>query len=262
MWMTLWKKEWQESLPRFGIVIGVLLLMYAGILTAAFNGSALALLLGFFAVGLHLVLLLLLWALSFHGEWRSRTQWTWLNIPAPGWQLVTAKLAAGFSQYVISIALLTAVGFLSMRIFASGMGAQFRESIDVMQNVLTGFFPLMLLALTYAAVFLGLGLVFIILMARSVKKIGWVIGLVSALLFSYVYSMFNQSSLYETLFHHGVLFDAEQTLQNVTNGSMNLQMEVEQGANIYAGQLAVEMLLAAGIIALLSWMVDRFVQPS
>ncbi|TVP84751.1 MAG: hypothetical protein EA344_06205 [Alkalicoccus sp.] len=262
MWMTLWKKEWQESLPRFGIVMGVFLLMYAGILTASFNTSAFALLLGFFAVGLHLVLLLLLWALSFHGEWRSRTQWTWLNIPAPGWKLVTAKLAAGFSQYVISIALLTAVGFLAMRIFASGLEPQLRESIEMMQSVLTGFFPLMLLALTYGAVFLGLGLVFIILMARSVKKVGWVIGLVSALLFSYVYSAFNQSSLYAALFHHGVVFDAEQTMQNVTSGSMNFQLEIDQGASIYAGQLAVEMLLIAGIIALLSWMVDRFVQPS
>jgi hypothetical protein len=256
MWMTLWKKEWQESLPRFAVVMGVLLLMYAAILTAAWNGSAVSLLLGFFAVGLHLVLLVLLWALSFHGEWRSRTQWTWLNIPAPGWKLVTAKLAAGFSQFAVSIVLLSLTGFTAMRVFASGMDPQFQESVDMVQHILTAFYPLMLLALTYAAVFLGLGLVFIILMARAVPKIGWLIGLVSALVFSYVYSAFNQSSVYEALFHHGVVFDTEQTLQN-----MNFEVGAGQGASIYAGQLAAEMLLIAGIIALLSWMVDRFVRP-
>ncbi|CAM3813770.1 hypothetical protein [Alkalicoccus chagannorensis] len=259
MYAALWKKEWRESLPRFVIILGLLSAGYIGILVLAFRGDPLGVLIGIAAVGLHLVFLFLQWTLAFHGEWKSRTQWTWLNIPAPAWQLVTAKLGVGFVQYLLSVALMTGVGFWALAVYAQTGDPMMAEAFPLFAEGLLALYPLLFTMLTLLSISLGLVAVFILLMMKSWLPLGGWIGTAAAAAAVYSWFQFSGSAVYASLFQNVVLFDAGARLELLLN-----EEGVETGAGgglyLYAGELTLEVLVIAAIIALLSWMLDRIVQ--
>ncbi|NJP38654.1 hypothetical protein [Alkalicoccus luteus] len=260
MWTALWKKEWQESIPRFAVIMGILLLAYAAMIYFAFNGSGYSILLGFLSIGLHTVFLFLVWALSFHGEWKGKTQWTWLNIPASGWKLVTSKLAVGFTQFLISVVLLTVVGFWTLSLFGEHAQQVEENGIAVIFDALWALYPLLIGLLMSVGVTLGLGAVFTILMMRIIKPFGWAVGIAVWGVFVYAIMRFTQTPVYEAMFRHGQLFDAEAQLQEAVVGNATFQLEVDEGIYLFAGEIAFELLAIAAVIVLFSWLVDRFVQ--
>ncbi|SES37320.1 hypothetical protein [Salisediminibacterium halotolerans] len=278
MYKALWKKEWQESFLRFMIILAVLALAYISVLILAYRDDALGILIGIVAVGIHVVFLFLQWSLSFHGEWKSRTQWTWLNIPAPAWQLVTAKLGVGFVQYLLSVLLMTGAGFWTLDLYSRSGNSELADFAPLLSEAIWTLYPLLFTFLTLLSVALGLLAVFVLLMAKSWLPFGAVTGIVAAVAAVYGWFQFTGTAVYEFFFRQVVLFDAGARLEQIANGGESREVESggvqfsaevnsgsaagaeEAGVYLYAFELAFEVLVIIGIVALLAWILDRLVE--
>lgn len=268
MWWSLFKKEWQESLPRFYIILGTATAAYIFMFIFIERNTPIFFVLGFGVIALHVFYLFASWLISFAREWRNKTHYSWLNLPAPGWVLLTTKTAAGFAQFALSLlyAMITAYVILSYTInLTSTEGAAFyndENMFALVQQLYLELSPWIFLGISHGAVQLGLAAVFIFLMSKIIRPFGWLIGIGLTIAWMLITSFVENLFVFETLTQVVPLINVENIVSNAVNtiGIGNATLAIENGSSFFLGEVIYYGLIYIFLFWLFSFLLDRYVE--
>ncbi|MCE7791191.1 hypothetical protein K8O68_02005 [Salipaludibacillus sp. CUR1] len=268
MWWSLYKKEWQESLFRFSLSLALLTAAYVFIYIFMERETPLVFAVSLAVVFLHIFYLFIMLLASLIKEWKENTSHLWMNLPVKGYVLLSAKLAAAFTQFLISISYAIVAADLilqrAMRMFEDSAAEGLTGIISMLVPLYRELIPWVLLAVTNGALQLGIAAMFIFIFSKVVRPFGWLAAIVLTILANYIYTWIKNIPLIERSTEWLPLLKGEEIYKKIYAlypGGADL-MEVSEGimTNVYLGQIAAELLVLTGAFFLISWLLDRKVE--
>ncbi|WP_147805148.1 hypothetical protein [Alkalicoccus halolimnae] len=268
IWWGLFKKEWKESQTRFFIGISLLSLIFVFMFFMMERNSPFFFFLGFAVIGVHAFYLFAAWLVSFVREWRDKTHYTWLNLPVSGWVLLSSKLAAGFSQFVLSLifSMIAADLMLSRALSLTFTeGSAFAESapvLEIFQELYRDFSPWIFMGIAHGSAQLGLAVVFIFLASKIIRPLGWLAGIVIVIGWGILVSFIQELGVYSMVTQFGMLLNANALIENALRplGDANFELAVEEGAALYTGDILFHGLIYLFLFWLFSYLIDNYVE--
>ncbi|AOM83049.1 hypothetical protein [Salisediminibacterium beveridgei] len=269
MWLALFRKEWQDSLPRFLLIMILNTLGFLIMLYLIEQESFLFLLIALPLIIVHVIYLFFEWLIAFSREWRSNTHVQWLNLPVSGWALITSKMAAGLSQFLISLiyAMIAAYVMLTRIISVGQEGnsvyTDMTSVIEPVRQAYLEFSPFILAVILHGAVMIGLAAVFIYLMAKAFKPLGWLIGIVLTFVVNWMISWLSDQVWFQSVQTFIPLLRSDDVIERLTilfTDFSDVAIDQTGGDVLYLGQIVTILagyLLALGIFR---WLLDKYVE--
>ncbi|SER76498.1 hypothetical protein [Salisediminibacterium halotolerans] len=256
IWLALLYKELQQSSARFFISLGLISAAYLLMFWLVHYELTLIFLLAAAIVFFHVFYLFIAWLAAFSQEWRNKTQLFWLNLPSGAVRLLSAKMAAGLIQLMVSLAYAMVLAFFLIRRIAaqniSGspeLAATVSDGLTIVQTVYLESAPLIYVSVVYGALHLGFAAVFIFLVSKVIRPFGWLAGIAVTILAQAGLSSLRSTPFYETMTEWGQIFRIDGVWERIAaniNG-YNQAAAVETGEVLYIG----EVLAASGWFLLL-----------
>lgn len=256
MWLALFYKEIQQSSIRFAVSLSLITAAFVMMFWLVDQQSPLLFLFGIAIVFFHIFYLFIIWLISFAQEWRNKTHLFWLNLPAGGAYLLSAKMTAGLLQMMLSLAYSMLLAYFLIRrvtlqeITGDPELAQgISEGFSIVQTAYVELAPALYVSVLYGAMYLGFAAVFIFLAAKIIRPLGWLAGIVLTLLLHAGFSSIRSTGIYQTATEWIPVFELDRVFERIavnTNGE-RLSGNLETGEALYLG----EILAAAGGFALL-----------
>lgn len=269
MWLALFKKEWQDSLPRFMLVMVVNTLGFLGMWIAIERESFFFVLIAVALIIIHIVYLFFEWIIAFSGEWRSNTHVQWLNLPVSAWVLLTSKMGAGLSQFLMSLLYAIVVAYVMLgRMLhhaqeADSVFAGMTDFLEPLRQAFVEFSPFIVVGITQAAAALGLAAVFIYLMAKSFRPFGWIAAIVIVFGVNWLMDLIGEQSWYQALEQTVPLIrsdDVVDRLFTLFGDTDGVTISNTGGDALYLGQVVLTFAGYAVVLYVFKWLIDRFVE--
>ncbi|PYZ95242.1 hypothetical protein CR194_06935 [Salipaludibacillus keqinensis] len=264
MWLALVKKEWQESTFRFLVCLALLTIVYVFIYTMMATATPLVVFIGVVVVLLHVFYLFLTLLASLIKEWKEHTSHLWMNLPVPGWKLLSAKVAIGFSQFMILIIYgMVAVDIMLQKLINlsfAGSGIDYTESLNIGLNLYRELSPWIVLMISQGALQLGLAALFIFVFSKVIRPFGWLIAIIITFAANHLLSAVKNTEGYQTITQWVPLLDGQQVHEKV---AIHLLQPVEAELNeqiiqtIYLGQVVAEVLFILVVFWMITWLFDQ-----
>ncbi|UCZ51562.1 hypothetical protein LGQ02_11845 [Bacillus shivajii] len=265
MFWHLLKKDWQESTFRFLLNASLIVVIFALLYYFIERQTPFAFLLSIPLVFLHLFYMFFSIIFSLRKEWKERTVYFWFNMPIAGWKLLLSKFTVAYFQFAISLLItMFMISFLFERAM-NQLPETFSEEVflvlEVLQALLREFAPVIFLFISQGAIQIGLAGLFIYVMSKVIKPLGWLIGIIITFIFNYIYSWFTDTAVYSAITSWGEIFRLGDLPEHLL-----LQMNLEgvdpviMKTPIYAGYFLVEVVIIILIFWAISWLFDRKVQ--
>ncbi|ADH99399.1 hypothetical protein [Salisediminibacterium selenitireducens] len=269
MWLALFIKEWQDSLPRFMLVMIVNSIGFLGMWIAIERGSLFFVLIAVALIVIHIIYLFFEWIIAFSREWRSNTHVQWLNLPVSGWVLLTSKMGAGLSQFLLSLIYAMAVAYVilgRMLHHAQRADSLFTGMADVLEPLslaFAEFSPYIVIGITHAAASIGLAAVFIYLMAKSFRPFGWILAIVIVFGVNWLIDLIGEQSWYQALEQTVPLIRSDDVVERLLElfGEADSVMISNTGGDaLYLGHIVMAFIGYAVVLFVCKWLIDRFVE--
>lgn len=269
MWLALFNKEWQDSMPRFVLI---LIINTLGFITMLYLIEQESLLFTLIAVALiigHVIYLFFEWLISFSREWRSNTHVQWLNLPVSALVLITSKMAAGLSQFLISLVYaMTAAYVMLTRIMHVGedgasVFSDIAPVVEPLRQAYLEFSPFILVTIVHGSVMIGLAAVFIYLMAKAFKPFGWLIGIVLTFIINWIISWLTDQTWFQSIQSFIPLIRSDRVIERLTtlfSDFSEVTMNNTGGDALYLGQVLVVLIGYSLALAVFCWLLDRYVE--
>lgn len=201
---------------------------------------------------------------SLRQEWKQKTSVFWLNIPKSGWQLLTAKFLAASTQLFVSLTItFWIIHFLlkrSINYFADPTMPNFL--IEQFQS----FWWILFVVIFIASLQSGMVATFIYMVAKSLRKWGWLLGVGIVAVGSWIWFKFQETALYQGLTEWGVILKEEVLLEkmlfhfNSLNEDPTMNMELGNNAVLYMGTAVMDILLVVIVLFISAWLLDHKVE--
>ncbi|WP_181186200.1 hypothetical protein [Alkalicoccus urumqiensis] len=258
--MTLFRKEWRETRTVFFILQGVFTFLYLLIWFSLTQNSGWAFLLMFVVAAAHVLYLFIAWLWSLQGEWRSRTHWTWLNLPVPGWKLITSKLAAVFSQYLLSLAYAMAAGWFSLRLFLEQFPAVL--PVDELDRSLLSFYesasPWIYLLMTHLSLQFGFAVVLLYLLFKAFRFLGAAAGVLLIIGWNYLTSA--AEGVFQLLQFGEIVNLSELFYRTFSLPPGRMMADGTENLILYAGDTLFYLVFYAVLLAVFHYLIDRKIE--
>ncbi|MBU9723715.1 MULTISPECIES: hypothetical protein [Bacillaceae] len=267
-WRALLMKEWNSSSVTFSISFVCMIVFYVILYYLMGRYTPFLFSLAFLVILALLLSLALDWFSTLHKEWRENTVYTWLNLPIPGWKLLLSKLIVSFVQFIIHLST-ALIGFYILihrgrALFEqSGAGGlQQVQAMDLLTDTFAEHSAMFFIAIPYVALLLAFGVAFIFFMSKSVRRLGWLIGIGIVAVFYYVRLKIIDTEFFGVFTEWGLIRKLEVPEQ------VMFAVGPEQGIHVgevfqyplYLGNIVVGVGLLVGIFLVLSWLLDNKVQ--
>ncbi|RXI97842.1 hypothetical protein DS745_15895 [Anaerobacillus alkaliphilus] len=263
-WLMLYRKELRLTRTKFMINIGFLLALVAilWVLIERYNPAFIALIVP--VVLVHLFYLFFAMLDSLRQEWKQKTTVFWLNIPTSGWQLLTAKFVAATTQLVVSLSLTLLFLYIllqrSINHFIDSTIANFiLEQYQSYWWIL--FFGILIASLQAGGV-----VTFIYMMAKSIRRWGWLVGIAIVIAGSWLWVKFQETVVYRSVTEWGALLSEKNIMETLSfhfdsfKNDPNIHMEVTNNAVLYVGTAVVDVLIVVIILYASAWLLDHKVE--
>lgn len=264
-WWSLYVKELRLTKTNFLInigglfIVGIILLVLVGRYNPLFLLPIIPLI-----IIVHLVYMFFAMLISLRQEWKQKTSNFWLNIPSSGWQLLTAKFVAAMSQLFISLSVTFVIVYLLLQRSIGNVPDPTIPTFIVEQ--FQSFWWLLFFAVFIGALQLGAFSTFIYMMAKSIRKWGWLLGIVIVAVANWLWSNFQGTAVYKTVTEWGVILSEEELMNSFfvhfdsVNTDPNVDFETVNEVILYFGSAFVNLLVIAAIIYASAWLLDHKVE--
>ncbi|OIJ12778.1 hypothetical protein BKP35_09355 [Anaerobacillus arseniciselenatis] len=261
-WLALYMKELRQTKTRF--LINIVFLIILGILffvlTERYNAFFITLTVPLILV--HFVYMLVAMFDSLRLEWKQNTAVFWLNIPKSGWQLITAKFSAAMTQLFISLSLT----FMILYILLQRTILHFPDTqvpLFILEQF-QSFWWILFSGLFIASLQTGIVATFIYLMAKSIRKWGWLLGIGIVFGSSWIWMKFQETAVYRAITEWGVVLNEEAFMNSFfvhfDGNEAMMDVDVTTDAILYAGTAVVDILVVAGVLFICGWLIDKKVE--
>lgn len=264
-WWSLYLKELRLTRTNFLINIGVLFIVaiLSFVLVERYNPLFLIPIISLIIVA-HFFYLFFAMLDSLRQEWKQKTSIFWLNIPSSGWQLLTAKFVAAMSQLFISLSVTFVIVYLLLQ----------RSIVNVSDSTI----PVLIVEnfqslwwMPFFGVFIGalnLGAfsTFIYMMAKSIRKWGWLLGIIIVVFANWLWSNFQETAIYKAATEWGSILSEKELVNSLfvqfdsMNDAPTVGIETTNQAVIYFGSTLVNLLVVVAILYVSAWLLDHKVE--
>jgi hypothetical protein len=261
-WLSLLKKELRLGLGAFIAPIVVFIVsIVAALYIGGRNGFGweAVVFVSLFATGFQVFYLLYYLLNSFQTE--KKMLHLWIHSPMPGYGLLSAKLVAALISMLITLLITGTTLFVAIQ-----QSVTISQQLQIVKITDVSFFGgvhLILLALSFAAVFIFFWMVFLVINRNLGSFVSFLSTLVIFIVTTTVYSSFKETIIYEKLTMWGEL-----QFSGITE-SISITTSLEEGTEVLTevGQLSVYIgaYLFETVVALLlfwgaCWLLDRKVE--
>jgi len=210
--------------------------------------------LSFAILMLHLFLLPIFILITLRSEWKASTAHFWLNLPHSGLKLLSAKYVVGiiYSLFFMTIASIMLIVLASYDLKPNIGEEKYRILLQFLQANGASFFIYFL----FTSLFLGSLAGFIFMVAKSVRRIGWVIGIIVVGVFLWLWSKFTETKLYSFIAQWGAV--EIKGLDHLFTVGEGTTVDIKASASaFYLGELILLFIGAIFVIYLASWLLDH-----
>ncbi|WP_096435245.1 hypothetical protein [Alteribacter populi] len=267
-WLALTGKEIRQNTFLMALNLVFLIAVFSLVWYGIEKASGLIVFFSIPVLVMHSFYLFFMILLSLRREWKDRTALIWFNLPQRGWKLLTSKFAAAFTAFTLSLLFsMTSLYFLMKK---AGQTFEERaipgeaEVIATLSSLYSEYFLWIFAFIAYAALPLGLAGLFIYVLGKVIRPLGWLLGIGIAIGASYVWSLIIDTGIYSAIAYWGPIL----TLDNIPNelmvditaetAAINQSGEVMEV--VYLGNTLIELGLMAAIFIGISWLFDRKVE--
>ncbi len=264
-WLSLYRKELRLTKTKFLINIGFLsalaILLY--ILMERYSPFLITLLVP--VVLAHLFYMFFAMIDTLRQEWKQKTTVFWLNIPKSGWMLLTAKFVAAATQLLVSLSLTMVILYAFLQ--------QQRKNLLIdpaVMNFITEQFQtywwILFFGILIASLQGGAIATFIYMTAKSVRKLGWLLGIGIVVAAGWLWLKFQGTAMYQAITEWGVIMSGKTLMESLSfhfdslSNDPDIQMAVTNNVVLYAGTAVVDLLIVIIVLAISSWLLDQKVE--
>lgn len=201
---------------------------------------------------------------SLRQEWKQKTSIFWLNIPSSGFQLLTAKFVAAMSQLFISLSTTFIIVYLLLLRSVDNVPDPAIPAFIVEQ--FQSFWWVLFFVVFIGALQLGTFSTFIYMMAKSIRKWGWLLGIVIVAVANWLWSTVQETAVYKAVTEWGAILSEEELINSfiVHFDSMNdtptVDIETMNEVVLYFGSTLVNLLVIVAILYTSAWLLDHKVE--
>ncbi len=263
-WLALYIKELRLGKTKF-LLNMIFLLMVAVlfyVLIERYNPFFIALTIPL--IILHFFYMFFAMLDALRQEWKHNTAVFWMNIPKSGWQLLTAKYVAVMTQLFVSLSLTFIIIYILLKRSAVHFTDPIIPNFLIEQYQAYGW--ILFVGVFIASLQTGVVSTFIYMVAKSVRKWGWLLGTGIMVASSWIWFKFQETAIYRGLTEWGVVLE-EETLMNSffvhfdsIAGEPTMDMDVTNDAILYVGTAVVDLLLVVGVLYVCAWLLDKKVE--
>ncbi|PYZ98162.1 hypothetical protein CR205_06085 [Alteribacter lacisalsi] len=259
-WLALVAKEVRQNMFLMGLHGG---LLAAALIIIWYNGDRSAgigalLLIGVPLIIAHVISVFLYILASMRREWKDRTAYIWMNLPHSGITILSAKFAAAFLAgasflFLTMLLILGLINHLEPLLAAAGL--------DILVQLYKDYAVWMYTFILYGAVQIGLAGLFIYVLHKVIRPLGWLIGIVITFGANWLWSFITDTAVYSTIAYRLPML----TIENVPEGVMVEIAGVHSSYNAYdqiiemayLGHTIIEVVLMAVIFLAICLLFDK-----
>lgn len=260
-WWNLYKKELRLTKTRF--LLNMLFLLMAGVLCFVLieRYNPIFLTLTIPIIIFHLFYMFFAMFDQLRLEWKQKTTVFWLNIPQKGWCLLSAKFIATFTQLLVSLTVTSIIIYFLLSRSAMNMADPTVPNflLDQFQSFWWIFFT----AIIIGSMQLGAVSTFIYMVAKSIRKWGWLLGLIVVASVGWLWGKFQETVIYKGMTEWGVILNEQTLLESFLvdiNGQPTVDPVIVGEAVIYLGTSVVDIITVIVILFISSWLLDHKVE--
>lgn len=265
-WLALYIKELRLTKTKF--LLNMVFLVMVGVLFYVLieRYNPFFIMLTVPLIILHLFYMFFAMLDSLRQEWKQNTAVFWMNIPKSGWQLLTAKYVAAMTHLFISLTLT----FLIIYVLLYRSAPQFADPTiaNFIIEQFQSFGWILFIAIFFASLQTGVVSTFIFMVAKSVRKWGWLLGTGIMVGGSWLWFRFQETAVYRVITEWGVVLKDETIMNSFfvqfdeVAGDPAIDMEMTNAIILYAGTAVVDLLLVVGVLYICAWLLDKKVEAS
>lgn len=263
-WMTLYFKELRLTRTKFLLNMIFLIMVAALFYFLIERYSPFFVTLTIPLIIVHLFYMFFAMFDSLRQEWKQKTTVFWLNIPSSGWQLLTAKFVAAMTQLFASLLTTFMIVYLLLK-RSSGMFAD-TQIPEFLIEQYESFWWILFVGIFMASLQSGVVATFIYMMGKSVRKIGWLLGIGISIASSWLWFRFTETAIYKGLTEWGVILHEKELMDSfnfhfdANIGDPNFDMGVANDVILYAGTTIADLLLVVLVLFICAWLLDHKVE--
>jgi hypothetical protein len=263
-WLTLYLKELRLTRTKFIFNIAFLIMVAVLFLVIMERYSPFIILLTVPLILVHLFYMFFAMLDSLQQEWKQKTTVFWLNIPTSGWQLLTAKFVAAMTQLFAS--LLTTFVIIYLLLNRSSSSFPDPTVANFLIEQYESYWWLLFFAIFIASLQSGMIATFIYIMAKSVRKLGWLLGVAISVGGSWLWFQFQETAIYRGLTEWGVILREAHLMESFHvafdsfGGEPMVDMGVTNEAILYLGTSIIDLLLVIVVLLISAWLLDHKVE--
>lgn len=264
-WWSLYVKELRLTKHKFLINIGGLFIVAIILLVLGerYNPLFLIPIIPILIV-VHFLYLFFAMLDSLRQEWKQKTSIFWLNIPSSGFQLLTAKFVAAMSQLFISLSGTFVIVYFLLKRSVGNVADPTIPAFIVEQ--FQSFWWVLFFVVLIGALQLGAFSTFIYMMAKSIRKWGWLLGIVIVAVANWLWSSFQETAIYKAVTEWGAILSEKELINaffvefDLMNGSPTMDIETMNEVVLYFGSTLVNLLVIIAILYASAWLLDHKVE--
>jgi hypothetical protein len=264
VWWSLVRKEFRFNLNLFLMMVVFLLLLEGIHVLIAISPLQIGDMYGGITIFLIPSLLFpILMFISLHKEWNSTSSQLWLNIPQSGFKLLSAKYVVVSLQMLALTVLLTVVAFYNLNPFdlKPYFGEQGTSNEFILFKDYGLFWSVWVIFINGAQ--LAITVLFIYILAKSIRKIGWLIGIILTKFISGIFFMLMDTAAYKSMAQWGmlkVITVVETWGGSPINPTITSVVSSEITEAIYLGEVILTIGTIILYLLLSSWLFERKVE--
>lgn len=263
-WLALYKKELSLTKTKFLLNIAFLFLISLLLLLLMDKYNPYFMMIMLPVIALHLFYLFFAMLDSLRQEWKQRTSVFWLNIPSNGWSLLTAKYVAASTQLFFSLALAFVIVYMLMNrsLFHLSDPAIIHFLIEQLQS----YWWILFLGIFIASLQAGAVATFIYMVSKSVRKLGWLLGIAISVAGGWAWVKFTDTAIYRGLTEWGVILREDEIANSLMfhfdslTEDPTLHTETINNVVLYIGTSVIDLLVVLFILYVSAWLLDNKVE--
>ncbi|MBM7094340.1 ABC transporter permease [Bacillus sp. H-16] len=256
-WLMLLKKELRQNTFVAGLNLALLLviLVFLWYQVDRNPGNTMFIFLLIPVVFFHLFYVFIVILVSMRREWKEGTALLWMNLPHRGWKLLSAKLASAFILFTASL-LITMTSLYALLLASRdafiGMG------IPDFSSLYLEYFGWIFAFITHGALWLGLTGLFIYVLSKVIKPLGWLLGIGISIGLNIVWSWVNDTALYTGIAQWIPLLKIDNIPEGIELEMEGLPVNAQGSIEVlYLSQVIIEFGLLTAAFAGICWLFDK-----
>jgi hypothetical protein len=263
-WLALYCKELRLTRTKFLFNIVFLMMVAVLFFFLIDRYSAFFITLTVPLILVHLFYMFFAMLDSLRQEWKHKTSVFWLNIPTSGWKLLSAKFAAAMTQLLVSLLATFLIIYYLLKHSATIFSDPTVPYLLIEQY--EQFWWIFFIGIFIASLQSGVVATFIYMMAKSVRKFGWLLGIVISFASGWLWVKFQQTFIYKSLTEWGVVLHEAELMESFyfhfdsLGSEPSLDMEIANDVILYVGTSIVDLILVVVVLYISAWLLDHKVE--